>query len=162
VEILRRVSILPLVLLAPLSFAHSPDDRPNEDQVKAAFLYNFLKFVDWPPAPADRAWVIGVAGSNAFAATLEDTVREKSVNGRRVIVKRLASLADAHDCQIAFQVGPAPAPIPALPGVLTVGPGGILDFYIDDSQVRFEIRLEAAKAAGLHISAQLLKLARIR
>jgi hypothetical protein len=142
--------------------AHDSDDQPNEFQVKAAFLYNFLKFVDWRPPSGDQAWVIGVAGSDAFAEILDDTVRGKSVNGHRVTVKRLASLAEARGCNIAFQMGPAHVPIPLLPGVLTVGDGGILDFYLDASQVRFEIRLDAAKAAGLHISAQLLKLARIR
>ncbi len=158
-EILRRLTVL--LGIAAVAHAGGSEDHPNEFQVKAAFLFNFLKFVDWPPPSGDQAWVIGVAGSNAFADILDDTVKEKSVNGHRVTVKRLASLADARGCHVAFQIGPPQAPIPLLPGVLTVGEGGILNFYLAANQVRFEIRLEAAKAAGLHISAQLLKLARI-
>jgi hypothetical protein len=156
-----------------------------EYQVKAAFLYNFLKFVDWPviAPPAGAGFspgpgvipakggpiVIGVVANPAFADVLEQTVRGKTVNDRPVAVARLSKLAEARGCQEVFLSAPAPSSIPAAPGILTVGEeprflnaGGILSFYLEDSRVRFEINTEAAKAAGLHVSPQLLKLGRAR
>jgi hypothetical protein len=153
--------------LAP-SAVPKPDDEALENQVKAAFLYNFLKFVDWPTAQ-DSPWVIGVVGSDAFAGILVDTVRGKTVKGYPVTIKRLTNLAGGGGCQIVFVPTPAQAVIAMPPGVLTVGgyphfvdAGGIVGFYLEEGRVRFEIQAEAAKAAGLRVSAQLLKLSRIR
>jgi hypothetical protein len=172
VEILgsgRSRAALLLALSAVVLSGNSVDDQPSEYQVKAAFLYNFLKFVDWPAPAGSGPWVIGVVGGSEFAAVLDQTVHGKTVNGQPVAVKRLASLADARGCHIVFKPGPTQAPVAALPGVLTVGDdprfldaGGIVSFYLEDNRVRFEIRPEPAKAVGQRISAQLLKLGKAR
>lgn len=161
-EVLRKfrpVAIL-LIGMASASSAHGPEPQPNEYQVKAAFLFNFLKFVEWPPPAGDRPWTIGVVGHRDFADLLSDLVRGKTVNGQPVVVKRIAGLADSRGCHIVYS--PDAASGSQLPGVLTVGEGGMVNFYLDQDQIRFEIRPEAAKAAGLRLSAQLLHLARIR
>lgn len=141
-----------------------------EYQVKAAFLFNFLKFVEWAPAAADAPWVIGVLGHDPFGAALDLTVRGKIVNGRKVDVRRYNKASDVKDCNILF-IGRGDyerTGIPAQPGLLTVGEssgflkaGGVISFYIEDNRVRFEIRPASARSAGLHVSSQLLKLGRV-
>jgi hypothetical protein len=156
-----------LSLLSPLSPAESGDRL--EYQVKAAFLFNFLKFVEWPAAAGDEPWVIGILGHDPFAGALEDTVRGKTVSGRRVEVRHYVRPGDVKDCNILF-IGRADYErlgMPAQPSLLTVGEapgflksGGMINFYLDDNRVHFEIRPEVAHAAGLRVSSQLLKLGR--
>lgn len=167
-EILVRRAVWILVALtASASFARQPSAVPNEAQVRAAFLYNFLKFIEWP-ASGKQGLVIGVVSNPEFAKVLEETVGSKTVDGTPVTTRRLASLAEAHDCNIVFVAGPQTS-VPLLPGVLTVGDdpdflaaGGIVRFFLDDSRVRFQIQPERAKASGLQISARLLSVAVIR
>lgn len=158
-------------LLLGCSIPAAGGENRLEYQVKAAFLYNFLKFVDWPDASGDAPWVVGVVGRDPFGNYLEEAVRAKKVNGREVVVRRFARLAEVRDCHVLFipntefrRVGVA-----AQPGLLTVGEspgfldaGGVINFFIEDERVRFEIRPEAARGSGLHISAQLLKLGSVR
>jgi hypothetical protein len=156
-----------LSLLSPLCPAESGDRL--EYQVKAAFLFNFLKFVEWPTAAGDAPWVIGILGHDPFAGVLEDTVQGKMVSGRRVEVRRYIRPADVKDCNILF-IGRADFErlgLPAQPGLLTVGEapgflksGGMINFYLDENRVHFEIRPEVAHSAGLRVSSQLLKLGR--
>ena len=156
-----------LSLLSPLCPAEGGDRL--EYQVKAAFLFNFLKFVEWPAAAGDAPWVIGILGHDPFAGVLEDTVRGKMVSGRRVEVRRYIRPAEVKDCNILF-IGRADFErlgLPAQPGLLTVGEapgflksGGMINFYLDENRVHFEIRPEVAHSAGLRVSSQLLKLGR--
>lgn len=141
-----------------------------EYQVKAAFLFNFLKFVEWPPAAGGAPWVIGVLGPDPFGDKLDVTVRGKKVNGRAVQVRRFAHAGDVKDCNILF-IGRAEFErfgAIVQPGLLTVGEssaflksGGAINFYLDDNRVHIEIRQEIARAVGLRVSAQLLKLGRM-
>lgn len=142
-----------------------------EYQVKAAFLFNFLKFVEWPPAANDAPWVIGVLGADPFGGGLDNAVRGKRVNGRAVEVRRFGRAEDVKDCNILF-IGReefARNGVPAqLPGVLTVGEvpgflqaGGAINFYFEDHRVHFEIRPSATQKAGLQLSSQLLRLGRL-
>jgi hypothetical protein len=161
------VLVAMLSLLRPLCQAEGGDRL--EYQVKAAFLFNFLKFVEWPPAAGDAPLVIGVLGHDPFEGVLEDTVRGKVVSGRRVEVRRYVRPADVKDCNILF-IGRADyerVGTPVQPGLLTVGEspgflksGGMVNFYLDGDRVHFEIRPEVAHAAGLRLSSQLLKLGR--
>lgn len=160
-------------LLSPLCPGESGEDR-LEYQVKAAFLFNFLKFVEWPSVASDRPWVIGILGHNPFDGALEQTVRGKVVNGHPVEVRHYARPADVNHCNILFigrgdyeRTGAQLESLFQEPGLLTVGEaagflksGGIINFYLLDNHVHFEIRPALARSAGLHVSAQLLKLGR--
>jgi hypothetical protein len=177
---LNVVRIAVLLLVGGLGRALSSAQEPSasEYQVEAAFLYQFAKFVVWPaPAlPADNApLVIGVLGDDPLGAELEATVKNKTINGHPLRVLKLEgkSLPEARRCQIVF-ICPSEKRrlaeiLPALKGasVLTVSKldrflpaGGMINFFIEDNRVRFEINDEAARQAGLKISAKLLSLAR--
>ena len=169
-----RRAILSAIAVALLTIqaASATDDVHLEYQVKAAFLFNFLKFVQWPPTTADSPWVIGILGYDPFGGVLEQTVRGKIVNGRPVEIRRFARAADVKECNILF-IGRAdfertPAqPLFQQTGLLTVGEspgflksGGVINFYLQENRVHFEIQPSAAHSSGLHVSAQLLKLGR--
>lgn len=146
-----------------------------EDDIKAAFLFSFTKFIEWPARAGDDAVLkVGVLGRDSFAATLEQTVRGKTVNGKPLVVKRLTKPQEAAGCHVVFIGGGDRTrfrPIlDALPvaGVLTVGEaeqfavrGGVINFVKDANRVRFEINVDAAGRAGLRISSRLLQLARV-
>lgn len=149
---------------------------PLEDEVKAAFLFNFARFVDWPAqafrAP-DAPLVVGVLGSGEFAATLERVTGGKEVQGRPFRVTALGA-ADPCGCHILFLTHEAAALMPQAAAanrdapVLLVGEsesqarrGAVINFYLDENRVRFEVNIGAAGRARLTISSRLLSLARI-
>jgi YfiR/HmsC-like len=148
---------------------------PTEYQIKAAFLFNFAKFVDWPAtpdAPADSPIVIGVLGENVFHDDLQAAINGKKVNNHALQFRQYDSILQATNCQILF-ISPSEknhfARIVSQlnkASVLTVSEsdhfieaGGMINFVILEKKVRFEINNEAAKKAGLTISSKLLSLA---
>jgi uncharacterized protein DUF4154 len=152
-----------------------PAAPPTEYEVKAAFLYNFTRFVEWPPESlrdTSEPFVIAVLGRDPFGPVLDDTVAGKTVAGHRIEVRRASRVEDVADAQMVFisasERASAPAILKALdrPGVLTVGDtdgfagyGGTINFVLHDRRVRFEINPASAEQAGLKMSSQLLKLA---
>jgi hypothetical protein len=165
----RRLA--PIVLLiAAAQLAPSAQDVSKEYRVKAAFLYNFVKFVEWPTRQAPGAIVICVAGRNPFGNVLSDTVRGETIDGRSLDARVLLEPEDR--CHVIFipEGANAGAYLRAARGqpILTVGEtpgfieqGGMVRFYLDSGTVRFEIHRDAAERAGLRISSRLLQLARI-
>jgi hypothetical protein len=161
-------------LLAPPVGGAEPT-APTEWEVKAAYLYNFTRFVEWPDqatAPPGSPFVVGIFGADPFGRVLDDTFAGKSAGGRPIVIRRLERAEDAGAVQILFIASAADRDaeraLRAAQGrpVLTVGderePGGgivILNFRIRDNRVRFEVNLAPAEEAGLKISSQLLKLA---
>jgi hypothetical protein len=160
-----------LVALVDRSAAFA--EPSSEYLVKAAFLFNFAKFVKWPESdfPAtSNAFIVCVLGDAAPA--IDETIGGKTIRDKRIVVQHLAGLENAKRCQILFVSGSASAEsakiLRPLDGesVLTVGEmnqfaerGGIVNFKTEDNRVRFEINPEAAARAGLELSSQLLKLA---
>jgi hypothetical protein len=158
-----------------LAMGPSQENRPTEYQVKAAFLYQFAKFVEWPPesfSNAESQLVLCVIGADPFGDTLQEMVRGKTVNGRPLALQKHADGGGANNCHIAFL--PTSQARAVLQGArrrhpwLTVGEseqflawGGIINFVIEDNRVRFEINPDAAEQAGLRMSSKLLALARI-
>jgi hypothetical protein len=147
---------------------------PSEYQVKAAFLFNFIKFVDWPAAqlPAGAPVTICVLGDDPFGTDLDETVEGRVVNGRRLLVRRLERARDAEPCHVLFIAGSEEARLAAVldavkaTSILTIGDmdafaakGGMIQLTLSDKKVRFEINREAAERAGVRISSQLLRLA---
>jgi len=149
----------------------------DEYQVKAAFLYNFAKFVEWPPGtflnPSDPIGIC-IAGVNPFGATLDEMVQGKKIGERAFAVRRISDAPGAKGCQILFisstewkRTHPL---LDAVKGaaILTVGEtddftaaGGMIAFQLAGPRVRIQIELETAEHSHLKISSKLLSLAEI-
>ena len=164
----RRLLLAALVIGAvrgePLA-----QDVSSEYRVKAAYLYNFIKYVEWPDTSKGRI-LICVAGQNPFGALLESLVRNERVHGVPLATEVI--LEARADCDVLFTPRTAniPAYLRAAAGMptLTVGEtprfveqGGMIGFYPDGANVRFEINPAAAARVRLRISSRLLQLARI-
>jgi len=143
----------------------------KEYQIKAAFVYNFTKFVEWPAerfAGADDPIVIGILGKNPFGESLENAVRGRKIGGRDITVISLSPSAEQTHVHVLFvAAGEEKGFDPKMvAGALTVGEserfaalGGMITFMAETEKVRFVINLESAERAQLKLSAQLLKLA---
>ena len=162
-----------LLLSVCLALAKDPEDASDEYRVKALFLYNFAKFVEWPNAISGDAICIGIVGDDPFGEALAQTIAGKTVNGRAFVVKRL-KLQETRQCQIVFVAASERKRIHTVleavvgSAVLTVGDmhgfaqaGGVINFEIVDSRVRFEVNIDAAERARLKLSSKLLSLAKI-
>ncbi len=149
----------------------------GEYQVKAAFLLNFAKFVEWPPqtfkSPNDSISIC-VLGPNPFGRSLDEAVDGKSIDGRKLVVQQIDNLEQAGGCQILFIASrkkkhstDADAAV-AMAGVLTVGDsdgfaaaGGVIGFRLEGGKVRLDVNVVAAGRRKLRISSKLLSLALI-
>jgi len=167
----------PLALIAALLSLVIPvaAQASGEYSVKAAFLYNFPKFVEWPADASgeDSSFLLGVLGDDPFGESLDQIVGGKTVNGRRIVVRRLKWGEDLRQCQMLFISSSEQRRLPQIfarlkgASVLTVGEtdqfvnqGGIIRLVIADGKVRFDINAGAAKQARLRLSSKLLSLAR--
>jgi len=165
------------VALLAMSAGVAGADSALEYRVKAAFLYNFAKFVDWPEgafANDEDPVNLCLVGRDPFGDVLDRTLKGRTVNGREVVVHRDKAAWAAGRCHIVF-VGSTPGePLARVmqlvgeTGVLSVGEsdafydlGGIIRFLVQDGKVRFDVNAREAEAAGLRVSSQLLKLARM-
>ena len=149
---------------------------PTEYQLKAAYVLNFLKFVEWPGDPnADihERWIIGMVGENPFGDELTQIITGKTVQGHELEVKQFQSGEDFRGCRVLFisasEKKRLPATLAALSGssVLTVGDmdhfiesGGMIQFVMEEKRVRFAIDISASSRARLKLSSKLLSLAR--
>jgi hypothetical protein len=145
-----------------------------ENDVKAAFIYNFTKFVEWPaPALPDEPFRLCVIADTGFIATLDRTIADESVGQRRLVRVEPRSIDAARHCAILY-IGPGfseqgaamLAAVRDLP-VLTVGEGtqfithgGAIGFLLENNRVRFDINIRAIQRSGLKASSKLLRVAR--
>ncbi len=175
--IARVIAIMIVSAIVCLSAGGTKAQPPSEYQIKAAFLYNFAKFVEWPTKAfrdGSGSMNLCVLGEDPFGDDLEETIQGKIVNGRELMIKRFKALQGVESCHILFisslERGNLPQILAALKhmSLLTVGEmdrfaklGGIINFTLQEKRVRFEINVDAAEQAGLKISSQLLKLAKI-
>ncbi len=177
----RRFACLATLLLAAFfSLANRAvyaDQSPTECQVKAAYLFNFLKFVEWPDDPGTDPhgkWVIGFAGETSIGDELTRLVEGKNVLGRELQVKKFQEADNLRTCNILFisesEKKRLPSILAALHGtsVLTVadmdnfiGSGGMIQFMVEDARVRVAIDAGATSRAHLKVSSKLLALARV-
>ena len=150
--------------------------QQREYEIKAAYLYNFINYIDWPAdalPPAGSTITIGIVGENPFGPAL-DPLNGKQIKGRTLAVKQVATAKDLEQCQIVFICTSEKNRLAEIFGqlkeskVLTVSEmdgfasqGGIINFISERNKVRFEINPDAAKRLGLTISSELLKLARL-
>jgi hypothetical protein len=177
---LRRIwqTLLWLGLLASLAagqIGFCGDVAFTEYQVKALFLLNFTRYIDWPEtafAGSNAPITIGVFGEDHFGDALQNAVADRRVNGRSILIEHLENTNDVFKCQVLFissseikrqrqllaQLQTAP--------VLTVGEsdnfadqGGAINFIKKDGKIRLEINVGAARQANLQISSKLLRVA---
>lgn len=167
-----------LVLLTLASFpvasvaVAAPDNSDVETRVKAAFIYNFARFIEWPARSGAGPLRIGIMGHGDLTSALQETIRGKTIGGRAIALIPVGAAADADTCEILLiersesrhqnEIAQALAGKP----VLTVSDdenglreGIMIAFQLTDESVRFQINQEAAAHAGLKISSQLLKVA---
>lgn len=157
-------------------------DKRKALKVKAAFLYNFAKFVEWPDSvfEDDNApFVIGVLGDDPFGAILDATVKDKTILGRPIRIRRFRwsrseDRVELTRCEAVyictserFRLDEILATLRGHP-ILTIsdlpnfaGNGGNIGFVLDDGRIRFEMNRRAQERARLKTSSKLLKLARI-
>jgi YfiR/HmsC-like len=165
------------LLAAPSTPAQSSGSASSEYLIKAGFIYNFAKLMEWPapvfPQP-NSPIVIAILGVDPFQGTLDNVLRGKQVNGREFVVKHLKWGDDLKGCNIIFVSSSEKAHfddlfrmIRGLP-ILTIGDtpgfaerGGMINFVLEDDKVRFEIDVDAARQADINISSRLLALAKI-
>jgi len=147
----------------------------SESDVKAAFLYNFTKFVEWPPAAfqdASSSFRLCVLSDEAFSRSLQAVVEGQEVAGRKLTLLRLGSSHDSKSCNLLFIGRPEHERIAEILAsmagsrALVVGEstgflkqGGMINFHLQGGKVRFEVNLKAAEGEGLKISSKLLRLA---
>lgn len=170
--------LLLLSLVIPATSTSLGQGAPSrENQVKAAFIYNFAQFVEWPDDAFlgnGAPFVIGVLGDGGLHAELERTLKGKTAGGREFAVRYYSRASDVQRCHILFvgaseqgRVGEVMQKV-ARQGTLTVGDfdgftaaSGVVRFMTEDNRLRFEVNVDAANDERLRISSKLLKLARI-
>lgn len=173
----RLLLLITSAMLLMGSAAQAAAQDSSEYLIKAGFIYNFAKLVDWPAAAfsqSDSPIVIGILGTDPFGPIIDKVLAGKKVNDHGFVIKRIKSVADCKDCHILFvsssegsHIGDDIRLTRSMP-VLTISEvpgfanrGGIINLTLEDSKVRFEVNVDAAKAADLNISSRLLALAKI-
>jgi hypothetical protein len=167
-----------LALLVGSSCARADSDAViAEYRIKAAFLFKFLGFVDWPPASFERAdapFVIGVLGAASLGSELEQIASGRQVNGHPVRVRLLARGDSAAGLQVLFvgraetaRLNTVAMSTDSLPVLVVsesdgaLAQGSAINFVVVDDKVRFDVSLHPINRAGLKISARLLAVARV-
>jgi hypothetical protein len=141
--------------------------------LKAAFLFNFTKFISWPHADGSSKLTVCIMNSKEVAHAVEAVTKGKTVDGRQVIVQQLSFPAGLETCQLLFignngkKMEEILMEAKKLP-IVTVGEdekflrrGGMINFVLEEGKLRFEINTDAANRAGINISSKLLSLAKI-
>jgi hypothetical protein len=167
-------------LLCTLAFAPwmaPAQSAPKEYQLKAAFLFNFAQFVEWPQtafANANSPFCIGVVGDNSFGTVLDEIVKGETIQGHKLTARHSKKIEDLKDCQIIFisksEKGRTTEILSQLNSlhVLTVSEtagfaqhGGVINFYLEGTKVRFEINPAVARREGLKLGSELITLGKI-
>jgi hypothetical protein len=167
--------IFPLILLAIVP-AGARAQTPNEYQVKAAFLFNFVKFVEWPQyafKTSTEPITFCILGENPFGEALQATVTGKTFDGRTFAIRKFSELSP-DNCHILFVPAAERKRFHSIAdklqasGLLTIGEaqwfipdGGVINFKLEGGRVRLEINPDAAEQEQLHVSSKLLGLALI-
>ena len=147
----------------------------NEYKIKAVFLYNFAKFVEWPAEAfrsAEQPIEICILGQDPFGNWLEETVKGRAIDGRALVIRSVVTIKEMSGCHVVFVGGGEQKRFRSLLGeinkrsILIVGesdmpsqPGADINLMRQGTRVRFEINAESAKHKHLRISSKLLDLA---
>jgi hypothetical protein len=178
----RPLSFRPLLMAVAAACAflaipvlHAQDPRPTDYQVKATYLYNFGRFIEWPgnvAAAQGGSFTVCVLGQDPFGPSLDATLAGETIGGKTVVAKRISSAEESGDCQIVFLSRMDDSRLNQIiagldkKAVLTVSDmsqfvkrGGMIQFVLEGKKVRFEVNLTATQHAGLTLSSELLKVA---
>ena len=164
-----------LTSLASLASSQSSGTRGYE--VKAAFLFNFVKYINWPPtsfANSQSPFTICVLGRDPFGDILDETLMGKVIESRPLTIQRLKDKSGARSCQLVFVSSSESAHLPEIfatvqgANVLLIGEtagfavlGGTIEFTLNDNHIGFAINTDAVNRSGLKFSSKLLALAKI-
>ena len=171
-----RLAILALVyVLLGVPALHAQNAKPTDYDVKAAYLYNFGRFVEWPAevtAAQSGHFTVCVLGQDPFGPSLDTTLAGETIGGKNIVAKRISNPQESDDCRILFlsptEGGHLKKIVAELDkkAVLTVSDipqfaqlGGMIQFVLEGKRVRFEVNLAATQRAGLTLSSELLKVA---
>ena len=171
------MALAALLSLAAAAPTRGQDNPSTEYQVKAAFVFNFAKFVEWPVdtfKSENDPIVFCVFRHDPFGSALDEIIRGKAINNRAVLARRITELPDLKSCQLVFvssvDYGHLSEVLKSLKGTsaLVVGEsegfaerGGGIEFFQEDKKLRFAINVDAIQRARLTVSSKLLALARI-
>jgi hypothetical protein len=143
----------------------------QEANLKAAFIYNFTKYIDWGTYDRDSMFVIGIAGDSPIIESLHAIAATSRINNKKIIVKSINSSREIPDCDIVFISKKCRMPLNYIlgktrPGQLTISEqpgfaeaGTAFNFVLVNNRLKFEANLKAISSAGLKAGSQLLKLA---
>lgn len=171
----RRLAVLVATLLYVVVLPRTVvTSEPTASQIKAAFLYQFGHYVEWPARalPPGSPIVLAVLGPDPFGEDLDRVLAGKLVRGRALVLRRIPDAGAASGSHILFigSTKDLPSVLKRLSGsaVLTVGDGlefaragGMIGLYAEDDRIRLAVNVEAATRSGLAISSQLLKLSKV-
>jgi hypothetical protein len=165
----RLTFLLMLLLMAGICYGQTEAEESN---LKAAFIYNFTRFIEWEPAAIANEFIIGVVGTSAIDNPLEEISKTRTVNTKKIIIKHFEKIEDIDKCNILFIPKNVKTPLEEFlakienKDVLLItekqgyaSKGASINFVIIDNKLKFEANQKAINSAGLKVSAQLLKLA---
>ena len=168
-----RAVILAFGFLA-FTFSVKGQTPATANEVKAVFLYNFSRFVTWPPPTSNNSnssFIIGILGNDPFGSFLESVVEGEKVDGRPIIIRRYGDAHDVKDCQILYinkRNASGIAKELQNRSILTVSDtddfatdGGMIRFSFVNNKIRLQINAKTAKTANLTISSKLLRVAEV-
>jgi hypothetical protein len=169
-----RIVLAASLIAMPGTAAGSGADVASDVALKAAFIYNFVKFAEWPALPPGSTILVCITGDDAVAAALLETVRGKNISGHPLEVWRPPDSTAWRACHLLFiadaetrRSADALSVLRKLP-VLTVSDGkgfaqtsGIVELYADAGRMRFAINVDAVERSGLRLSSRLLGLASV-
>lgn len=172
------MSKLGWILLTALSASPAVQDGVvSEPELKAAYLFNFARHVEWPvdAFPRENApFVVAILGRADAAEAVERALAGKSVQGRSFEIRRAAGVDGLKGAHLAYVSSGGDIEIKAIlkavegTRTLTVGEspdflraGGVMSFFVEDRKLRFEVNLKGADRAGLVVSSKLLRIARV-
>jgi len=170
-------ALLSLAIVLNIPAASSQSTEPTEYQLKAAFLFNFAKFVQWPSTSftgPQSEFGICILGQDPFGKSIDDELHGKTIGEHPVTITRCKSLTEIGNCHIVFVSSSESKKLPEIlatlkgSSALAVGEtdgfaasGGTIQFTLEQQRVRFIINVDAAERARLQISSKLLALAKI-
>ncbi len=171
----RASAALGAIVIAATAIAADGGGQPApEAAVKAAFLYNFAKFTEWPALPPAAPIVVCVVGDDGVAAALVEMTTGRNISGHALAIWRPEASASWRSCHLLFVTAAETRrsearllEIRSLP-VLSVGDGegfaqtsGIIELFVENGRMRFAINVTAVKSSGLRLSSRLLELAKV-